>query len=198
MSRLRRAAIAVLIALVVGASVADDVLAQGEPAPAPPPFRSDYPFGVTSCLHSASAACRRKPRSPAPLRFNSDSVRVQGDPAAFRIEAHQTTIANVLFALATAFNIRYHASIALDQVLNGTYSGSLRYVISRVLDGYNYVIEYENSKLNVIILGKVGEQAVAAPPSDVGIRRGRCACPVEWPPSSATRLSHQNRCACKP
>jgi hypothetical protein len=33
------------------------------------------------------------------------------------------------------------------------------------LDGYNYVIQYEDSKLNIIVVGKVGEQAAAAPPA---------------------------------
>src|SRR6202035_2636084 len=142
---------------------------------APPQFQADYAFtGSTGCLHSASASCRRKPRSQSPSgphayfrngltpRFDPDggAVRVRGDMAAVRIAARRTTIAGVLSALNAAFDMSYRTSIVLDEEINGTYVGSLRRVISRVLDGYNYVIKQNDAKLDVIILGRRGERAV--------------------------------------
>jgi hypothetical protein len=174
-------------------------------------FKGDYSLSSpVPCLRSPLPACRWTPQSPL-LDLNADftdvaalsgedggSVRVQLDAAAVRVEAHQTTIASVLSALAGAFNIRYRASIALDEVLNGTYAGSLGHVISRVLNGYNYVIKYESSQLDVIILGKRGERVVTATLAATPIRHGRCSCPVVWSPPFATRLSRQNRCPCGP
>jgi hypothetical protein len=163
MVRFFNPAAAILLAVIVSALTTPELLAQGAPVPADPQFKS--------CENSTSADCRGKPTSWSPSNLDAgvatpaegDKLRVQGDPKAVRVDARQTTIADVLSGLASAFNIRYRSSIVLNDVRNGTYSGSLRQVISRVLDGYNYVIQYEDSKLNIIVVGKVGEQAPAAP-----------------------------------
>ena len=168
-----RPAVAVFLVIAIGA-FAQELYAQGGAVvSAPPQFQADY-AGSTGCLHSASASCRRKPRSQSPPganayfsdgvvpMFESDggAVRVRGDMAAVRIDARRTTIADVLAALNAAFDISYRSSIALDEEITGTYAGSLRRVISRVLDGYNYVIKQDDAKLAVIILGRRGERAV--------------------------------------
>jgi hypothetical protein len=170
-----RPAVAVFLVIAIGA-FAQELYAQGGAVvSAPPQFQADYAFtGSTGCLHSASASCRRKPRSqspPGPNAYFSNgvapmfepdgaSVRIRGDMAAVRIDARRTTIADVLSALNAAFAMSYRSSIVLDEEINGTYAGSLRRVISRVLDGYNYVIEQDDAKLAVIILGRRGERAV--------------------------------------
>jgi hypothetical protein len=66
----------------------------------------------------------------------------------------------VLAALKATFAMSYRSAIVLDEEINGTYAGSLRRVLSRVLDGYNYVIEQNDAKLDVIIFGRRGERAV--------------------------------------
>ena len=77
--------------------------------------------------------------------------------------SRRTTVAQVLAALITNYDMSYSASIPLDRVLDGTYTGSLRRVVSRILQGYNFAIEQENAKLTVVIFDKGGEQAIAAP-----------------------------------
>jgi hypothetical protein len=170
-----RPAVAVLSIVAIGA-FAQELCAQGGAVvAAPPQFQADYAFtGSTGCLHSASASCRRKPRSQSPSGANAyfsngvapmfdldgGPVRVRGDMTAVRIDARRTTIADVLSALNAAFDMSYRSSIVLDEEINGTYAGSLRRVISRVLDGYNYVIKQDDAKLAVIILGRRGERAV--------------------------------------
>jgi hypothetical protein len=91
------------------------------------------------------------------------SLRLQGRPAAVRLEACRTTVAAVLSAFATTYKISYRSSIALNEAHYGTYAGPLGQVIARVLDGYDYVIKHKNSHLDVIIYGKKGEKPVAAP-----------------------------------
>jgi hypothetical protein len=124
------------------------------------------------------------------------SLHVEGDTSAVRIEAHGATITEVLLALGTTFDVRYRSSITLNEALNGTYSGSLPEVISRVLRSYNYAIEYEDSEVEVIILAKRGGLTAAPAPPPIPFRHGRCACPPSWPPTFATRLARQSRCAC--
>lgn len=89
-------------------------------------------------------------------------VRVQGSVAAVRIEASEARVKEVLAALVPDFHIRYRTSIALDEIRSGTYSGSLRQVLARVLDGYNFVIGGADSKLQIIVLGKEGDSAIPA------------------------------------
>jgi hypothetical protein len=173
-NRFLKPAIAAFSALALGAFAMPELRAQGGAAvSAPPLLQGDYTFaGSTQCLHSASASCRRKPRPPSQLNADfgngtaslSDiggaSVRVRGDAAAVRLDARRTTIAGVLSALNAAFDMSYRSTIILDEEINGTYAGSLRRVISRVLDGYNFVIEQNDAKLDVIILGRRGDRAV--------------------------------------
>ena len=95
------------------------------------------------------------------------AVRVRGDAAAVHLDASHTTIADALSALNTSFDMSYSSWIVLDEEINGTYTGSLRRVITRVLDGYNYVIKQDNAKLDIIVLGKRGERAISvAAPAD--------------------------------
>jgi len=53
----------------------------------------------------------------------------------------QDAIADVLSALAATFNVQYRTGIPLDAAASKSYAGSFRQVISRLLDGYNYVIK---------------------------------------------------------
>ncbi len=173
MNRLLKPAVVAFSAVAISALAIAELHAQdGAPVSASPQFQNDYAFIVAAaCLHSASAACRRKPRGqspPGPDDFGNGaapmpgagSVRVRGDTAAVRLDARHTTIADVLAALNTSFDLSYSSWIVLDEEINGTYTGSLGRVIARVLDGYNYVIKQDNAKLDVIVLGKRGERTV--------------------------------------
>jgi hypothetical protein len=90
------------------------------------------------------------------------ALRLQGSHAAVRLEACQSTIAAVLSALSD-YGISYRSSITLNEARNGTYAGSPGQVIARVLDGYSYVMKHDGSHIDIIIYGKRGESAVAAP-----------------------------------
>jgi hypothetical protein len=102
------------------------------------------------------------PDHAAPRQLTTDrdarSLHIEGDATALRVEARQTTIADVLSALAR-FNIRYRSSTGLDEVLNGTYAGPLGRVVGRLLDGYDYAAKDDNLKLEVMVFGKRGEVA---------------------------------------
>lgn len=106
------------------------------------------------------------PDRAAPPQLTADrggrSLRIEGDATALHVEVQQTTIADVLSALE-AFDIRYRSSTALDEVLDGTYAGSLGHVVARLLNGYNYATKQDGSRLEVTIFGKRGEFAVPAP-----------------------------------
>lgn len=52
-------------------------------------------------------------------------VHVQGNATAVEVDIDRARIAEVLSALGQTFNVRYRTSIALDELIGGTYSGSL-------------------------------------------------------------------------
>jgi hypothetical protein len=106
------------------------------------------------------------PSGAAPSQLTAQrgagSLHIDGDAAALHVEVAQTTLADVLSALE-AFNIRYRSSTGLDEMLSGTYAGSLGHVVGRLLNGYNYATKQDGSRLEVTIFGKRGEFAVPAP-----------------------------------
>ena len=95
-------------------------------------------------------------------RHDGRSLHIDGDAAALHVDVHQTTMADVLSALG-GLNVRYRSSIGLDEVLDGSYAGSLRHIVARLLDEYNYMTTQHGSNLEVVIFGRRGEMAVPAP-----------------------------------
>jgi hypothetical protein len=89
-------------------------------------------------------------------------VRVDGASADLMVNARDARIADVLSSLAAKHQVRYRASVDLDEVITGSYSGSLPQVLARVLDGYSYVIKKNGGALEVIVYGRRGERAIPA------------------------------------
>jgi hypothetical protein len=94
----------------------------------------------------------------------TSSPRLKGGPAAVSLETRQTSVATALAALATTYHISYRSAVVLDELRDGTYTGSLRYVIGRLLDGYNYfIVENNNAALDVFVVGKSDGHATPSP-----------------------------------
>jgi hypothetical protein len=119
-------------------------------------------FALSGVLLSASMA------AGLPLPAHAE-VKIAGTPAAARIVADHDGIADVLAAMAAAFNVRYRASVPLDRVLSGTYTGSLGEIIARVLDGYSYVVRHEGDTVEIVVFARRGVASIAvqAPPAPV-------------------------------
>jgi|SRR5580700_4419892 hypothetical protein len=99
--------------------------------------------------------------APPQLTADGRSLHIEGDATALRVEVRQTTIADVLSALAR-FNIRYRSSTGLNEVLDGTYAGPLGRVVGRLLNGYDYAAKQDGLNLEVTVFGKRGEVADSA------------------------------------
>ena len=91
-------------------------------------------------------------------------VNVEGTVAAVNLTAGKDTIADALSALAAAFPVSWRTAIPLDKTVSGSYSGSLRQVISRLLDGNNFLIKQDQDRLEIVVFGRQGERPLAAPP----------------------------------
>lgn len=88
-------------------------------------------------------------------------TQVVGVPGALSVEAHDTTLQAVLAALG----VRIRTSTDLNRSINGTYKGSLREVITRLLDGCDFFVHKSGNDIEVVVVGFSGTAAVAAPPA---------------------------------
>jgi hypothetical protein len=94
-------------------------------------------------------------------------VQVRGSPEAVTIEARDTSVEDVLAALSRAFDMDYQSSIDLDKPLYGTYVGPLSRVLTRILQGYNFVLKTDNRSIVVTVVGT--PNSLAANPSPPGL-----------------------------
>ncbi|HEY4405555.1 MAG TPA: hypothetical protein VGN55_13000 [Xanthobacteraceae bacterium] len=99
-------------------------------------------------------------------------VHIDGNPAAVRVTTSQDAISDVLLAIGANFNVRYRTAIPLDAVADTSYSGSVGQVISRLLDGYNYVIKTDQKSTEIVIFGRNGQAASPAPASKAPAPKG--------------------------
>lgn len=79
--------------------------------------------------------------------------QVSGSSSAVRINAQNSPIEDVLSALGQKFDLQFQSSINLDKQLTGTYRGSLLQVVSRLLEGYDFIIKSSKDGLNITVLG---------------------------------------------
>ena len=93
--------------------------------------------------------------------------RPRGD---LRVEARKATVAEVLAALKQQHDLSVRGAAA-NRVVNGTFAGSLHYVLERVLDGYDYVIEHNGGALDVIVLSDGTPHAAQAAQPIVVVKR---------------------------
>jgi hypothetical protein len=104
-------------------------------------------------------------------------VRVAGDARELRIEARGAQVAEVLSELGKTLHVQVRTSIALNKVISGTYSGSLKQVLSRLLEGYNYIIKPRGASAEVVVIGARGERAIVATTPTPAVRKSLAA---EW------------------
>ncbi|HEX4557124.1 MAG TPA: hypothetical protein VH249_24250 [Xanthobacteraceae bacterium] len=103
-------------------------------------------------------------------------VRVEGGPAALRVMTDQAAISDVLAAFAGKFKVSYRTAIPLDAAADAAYAGSVGQVISRLLEGYNYVVKKDGEATEITIFGRRGEVAIpppapkVAPPAGISSR----------------------------
>jgi hypothetical protein len=79
-------------------------------------------------------------------------VRIEGSPEALLVDAADTKLGDVLNELKAKYNLRYRTNDALEGRITGSFSGPLRRVVARLLEGYDYVIAISPDGLDVLIL----------------------------------------------
>jgi hypothetical protein len=99
-------------------------------------------------------------------------VSVQGTAADVRVEARDATVADILAALGQHFELRFRG-LPADRRVTGVFEGPLRRVISRVLEGCDYVIQRKGDAIEVLVLNAAQPTtgaAATAPPAIIAHR----------------------------
>ena len=91
------------------------------------------------------------------------AAQVSGNPQAVSVDAQNSSIKDILTALAKQFNIRYQSTANLDKEVTGTYEGSLPRVVARLLEGYNFIITTNQDVIEVTVLGTQGPKTGVGP-----------------------------------
>jgi hypothetical protein len=88
-------------------------------------------------------------------------TRVTGNAQELNVESNDTVLEEVLATLGTSFNLHYRSTIDLNQSISGTYKGSLRQVVARLLAGYNFFLRDSSGAVEVVVVGLAGLKAAA-------------------------------------
>lgn len=88
----------------------------------------------------------------------SAGTDVRGTPDDLQLKVENASIVEILNALSARFKITFKARSHNPRVLTGTYSGTLRETLTRVLDGNDYILERSERGLEITILGASGTE----------------------------------------
>jgi hypothetical protein len=72
------------------------------------------------------------------------------------VDAIDASVAEVLAALGKSTGLHYRTSTVLSRTISGTYKGTLRQVVSRLLNGYNYSLKVSDGSVEASIVGLAG------------------------------------------
>ena len=97
-------------------------------------------------------------------------VRMEGSQEALHLDVTDARLADVLNALKGKFNIRFRSNDALEGRITGRFSGPLRRVVARLLEGYDYVIAISPDGLDALILLQNSTANVVVPGTPVVTR----------------------------
>jgi hypothetical protein len=93
-------------------------------------------------------------------------VRVSGEAEALTIEASNASLEEVLAALGRSCGLQYRYPADFSHSVSGTFAGSLRQVLPRLLQGTNFVVENSANGTRVVIY-----DLHAAPGSSINVLR---------------------------
>jgi hypothetical protein len=101
-------------------------------------------------------------------------VRLSGTPDHVVLQANDATIAEILAALRSAFDLEVKLKGTTARNFAGVYSGSVRQVLSRLLRGEDYVLHSAADGMSLVLFGRSATDSTARwsglPPAASGSR----------------------------
>ena len=128
--------------------------------------------------------------------FGLDGVRVTGTAAKLQLELNDNTVGEALTELRSAFGVTCRCAVPLDRRVTGLYQGNINRVLSRLLEGYNFVVKTSSSgnvELIVIDASAPASLAQSAPPPTGYTSSSAAIDPVVVGMERALRLQRQKK-----
>lgn len=76
----------------------------------------------------------------------------EGQRENMQLNADNASMGEILQALSSRFSLTYRLPANINRTITGSYRGSLRQVLGRVLDGNDYIVRETEAGLDVVIL----------------------------------------------
>jgi hypothetical protein len=92
------------------------------------------------------------------------AAEIRGRRDNLQVHLQNASVREVLDALASRYKMTYKLPPNVDRVLTGQYSGTLHQVLTRVLDGNDYVVQASGDRIEVVVFGPSRTTAVATHP----------------------------------
>jgi hypothetical protein len=135
-------------------------------------FRLKFPAASTRLIPVAccTLAGLLTPLGSLPARAD---VEVQGTSASVQVIAHNAKVSEVLRALTeTLESFHCKETTNLDDVISGSYKGSVNDVLARILRGYDYIITTQGIAIDILVVGKsASAPAVVPAPASAAVAR---------------------------
>src|SRR5262245_31251050 len=88
----------------------------------------------------------------APMGAAPAGARVEGQVVSMQLQAMNASVREALDALPREFKVTYHLPPDIQRHVTGRYSGTLKQVLARILDGYNYIVEMGEGGTRIMVL----------------------------------------------
>ena len=79
------------------------------------------------------------------------------------LQAENATMAEVLSGIRSTFNVQVGLTGSTERQFSGTYSGTLRHVFTRLLDGEDYIISPAANGINIVLVSPQAAGRATAP-----------------------------------
>jgi hypothetical protein len=99
-------------------------------------------------------------------------VRLSGTPDRVVLTTNDATMEEILAELRSVFDVEVKLQGGIARKFTGTYIGSVRQVLSRLLRGEDYVLRSTAEGVGIRLLGVSASNSAASPPSLVAASQG--------------------------
>lgn len=89
------------------------------------------------------------------------TTKIEGQVDSLQLAVDNASTREILDALSRKFKLTYSMPAMAGRQLTGQFSGALSEVLSRVLDGSDYIVEVSDGAIKVVVLGRPG-RAIAS------------------------------------
>ena len=111
-------------------------------------------------------------------------TQIRGSQDDLQVSIQNGSIKEVLDALSGNFNLSYRIPSISNLNISGVYTGTLYRVLTRILDGNDYVVETSDNGIKIIIIGVSGTTANSPPNQTALVTENTIASPTLAKPAA--------------